>query len=177
MLAIVGVLVLIVGVVVAVAVIAIAKSGDDKDSENSAHASTSTETTSTESTVSPSYTPYTTTTTTTPETIYYGAIAFSGSGAYKVATNYPTSTAAKTAAVNACNQAIWSKGWPSDSYCGWVPMQTGWCASVATAPAASGWGPTGWANGRVRSSVITAARDKCTSIGQGTCSELITTCM
>ncbi|NMO04995.1 DUF4189 domain-containing protein [Gordonia sp. TBRC 11910] len=152
------------------------------DIAHSAHSTTSTATyTVTESPSSTWDTTSTTTpttTTTTTETILYGGIAYSGSGAYETRVDTVDGTATKTEAVNKCNNSIWSKGWSSASYCGYVPIQTGECASVATATVASGWGPTGWASGsNGRSVIVAAALDKCNGLGQGVCHELVTVCM
>lgn len=112
-----------------------------------------------------------------PPTTYYGGIAYSGSGAYVTTTNNLDGEAAKTDAVNQCNTTIWGKGWSSDSYCGYVSIQTGQCASVAAASSATGWGPTGWSSGTGRSVVVRRALDECNSLGQGSCYELVTICM
>ncbi|MDL9938182.1 DUF4189 domain-containing protein [Gordonia sp. ABSL1-1] len=118
-----------------------------------------------------------TTTTTTPEPIRYGAIAFSGSRAYATRLNYSDPTTAKNLAVGACNQSIWNAGWPSDSYCGWVGIQTGYCGSVSVGTSGSGWGPTGyWSASLPRAQVREAAIQKCNTYGPG-CTELITLCM
>lgn len=116
--------------------------------------------------------------TTTPPPTTYGGIAYSGSRAYQTETGFTDGNLAKTAGVDACNRSIWNAGWPSDSYCGWVPVQTGSCGSVATASAASGWGPTGtsW-SASTREIARQAAIEKCNSVGQGACYELITLCM
>ncbi len=116
--------------------------------------------------------------TTPPAPILYGGIAFSGSGAHASQWNQPDPSTAKSQALQLCNDAIHNNGWSADSYCGYVPIQTDECASVATATVDSGWGPTGWASGsNSRERVITQAITSCTSLGQGVCHELHTLCM
>lgn len=184
-LAVIGGVVLIVAIAVAATVGIVFANRSSDDSHTSADASRSSSTAddsteSSDSSTTPGYTPYPTytTTTTTEAPTLYGGIAFAGSGAYNTSVNYSDADTAKTTAVNACNTSIHSKGWGSDSYCGYVPIQTGYCGSVATATVASGWGPTGWSQTTGnRAQAITLARDKCDSLGQGTCHELITLCM
>lgn len=129
-------------------------------------------------TQSPSSTWDTTTTTTTPTVTYQGGIAYNGAGGSNTRTGYTDGEEAKRLALAECNQALWNAGWASDSHCGYVPIRTGECASVATAKAASGWGPTGWASGtNGRSVIIQTALTKCNSMGQGVCYTLTTLCM
>lgn len=158
-----------------------------RDAAKAAYSSSQTATTNADATTTdpdttitdtPTTTETTTTETTTTTATLYGGIAYSGSRAYVTKVNETDGFAAKAAAIAECNQSIWNAGWSSDSYCGYVPVTTGQCASVATANAASGWGPTGWQYGpQTRAVTRQGAIDRCNQQGQGQCYELITLCM